>query len=219
MTALAERVAEVRERIAAAAEGAGRAPGDVAIVAVTKGFPASTVAAAAGAGLCLVGENRAQDLLAKAAELEASGAPGPKEWHFVGRIQRNKIARLAPLVSVWHSVDRLEVGEAVARHAPGARVYVQVDVAREPQKGGCEPAVAPALVERLRGLGLAVGGLMTVPPLGADPRPHFARLRELATASGLTGLSIGMSDDFEIAVEEGATVVRLGSTLFGPRPR
>jgi len=199
--------------MSAAAERVGRAPDEVTIVAVTKGFPAATAAAAVAAGLTLLGENRAQELLAKVDEVH------PDEWHFVGRLQRNKVARLAPHVAVWHSVDRDELGEAISRHAPGARVYVQVNLAGETQKGGCRPEEAAALAARLAGLGLRVEGLMTVPPIGVDPRPHFARLALLAAEAGTGGLSMGMSDDFETAVEEGATVVRLGSTLFGARPR
>lgn len=216
MSDLTARLAEVEERIAAAAARAGRRAGDVQIVAVTKGFPASTVAGAMAGGLRRIGENRAQELLAKARDL---GDRRPDEWHFLGRVQRNKVGKLAPLVTVWHSVDRPELGEAVARHAPGARVFVQVNVAGEAQKGGCPPGEAVPLVERLAALGLAVEGLMTVPPLGEDPRPHFAALRELAAGSGVSGLSMGMSADYEVAVEEGATVVRLGSALFSRRSR
>lgn len=210
---LRERLAEVEARIADAATRAGRTAAEVAIVAVTKGVPAPMVQRALDVGIRRVGENRAQELLVKAVEVR------PDEWHFVGTIQRNKIARLASLVRVWHSVDRVDVGEAIARHAPGAAVYVQVNVGDEPQKGGCLPANAADLVARLRGLELSVEGLMAVPPLGADPRPHFARLRDLATGARVAGLSMGMSDDYAIAVEEGATVVRVGSALFGARPR
>ena len=214
--ALAARVSEVRRRIDdAAGRGRGQA---VEVVAVTKTFSASAVAGVVEAGVTHVGENRAQELLEKAGSLE--GGPGePEEWHFVGAIQRNKVGKLARWVSTWHSVDRAEVGESIARAASGARVYVQVNLGAEPQKGGCGPAEAPQLVERLRGLGLDVVGLMTVPPVHDDPRPHFAALAALAADAGVTGLSMGMSGDFEVAVEEGATVVRLGSILFGARPR
>ncbi|MBI2168953.1 MAG: YggS family pyridoxal phosphate-dependent enzyme [Actinobacteria bacterium] len=183
------------------------------LVAVTKGFPVSTVTEAVNAGLTLIGENRAQELLAKATEVQ------PREWHFVGRIQRNKVRSLAPLVAVWHSVDRIEVAEAIADEAQGARVHVQVNVAGEAQKGGCRPTEAAGLVARCHALGLRVVGLMTVPPIEGDPQPHFAALARLAADAGIAGLSMGMSGDFEVAVEEGSTVVRLGSILFGPRPR
>ena len=213
MTELPERLAEVRERIEAARRRSGRSGGEVGIVAVTKEFDVATVQAALDAGLQCIGENRAQDLLDKAERVS-----GP-EWHFLGQIQRNKIARLAPVVAVWHSVDRLVVAEAIAHRAPGARVYLQVNVGDEPQKGGCPPGSVPELASTFQALGLSVEGLMTVPPRAADPRPHFVALRELALDAGLEGLSMGMSDDYEVAVEEGATVVRLGSALFGPRPR
>lgn len=211
---VAARLATVRDRIAAAAARAGRPPGEVAVLAVTKTFPVGAVVEATRAGVDGIGENRAQELLGKAAEVPEGVEV---EWHFVGRIQRNKVPKLAGLVSVWHSVDRPEVGAAVARHAPGAAVYVQVDLAGEPQKGGCEPGRAPALVGDLRELGLDVRGLMTVPPLDDDPRPFFARLAALAQGCGVVGLSMGMSGDYEVAVEEGATVVRLGTALFGRR--
>lgn len=213
---IAGRLREVEGRIGEAAGRAGRDPEAVRIVAVTKTFGAPTVEAAVQAGLTAIGENRAQELLEKAVALEEAG-PTPAEWHFVGRIQRNKVNKLAPLVATWHSVDRLRAGETIARHAPGARVFVQVNVGREEQKGGCAPGATAALVDALRDLGLAVAGLMTVPPIDDDPRPHFARLRELAATAAVEDLSMGMSGDYEIAVEEGATVVRLGTALFGAR--
>lgn len=207
----------VTARIAAAAERAGRA--DVPeIVAVTKGHPASAVNELIEAGITAIGENRAQELLAKAEELAGSQEHVGCEWHFVGRIQRNKISKLVDRVSVWHSVDRLEAAEAIARRSPGARIYVQVDVGGEEQKGGCSPGETASLVGAFRALGLDVAGLMTVPPLADDPRPHFARLRELAAEAGTEGLSMGMSGDYAVAVEEGATVVRLGTALLGSRP-
>lgn len=214
---IAARVGGVRERIAKAARRAGRDPGDVEVVAVTKGFPPATVDAAVRAGLSSLGENRAQEFLEKVDALGRTGGALPAEWHFVGRIQRNKVKKLAPVVDQWHAVDRLRAAEAIARHAPGARVFVQVNIGREEQKGGCSPGATAALVDAVGDLGLEVRGLMTVPPLGDDPRPHFARLRDLAAEAGVAGLSMGMSGDFEVAVEEGATVVRLGTSLFGAR--
>lgn len=215
---LEEALGSVRERIADAAGRAGRPAGAARIVAVTKTHPADAVVAAADAGLTDVGESRAPELLDKERALgERPGGRPPVDWHFVGRVQRNKVPKLAPLVSVWHSVDRLEVGRAIARRAPGARVHVQVNTGGEPQKGGCAPRAVPALVDELRTLELDVEGLMTVPPADRDPRPHFAALRELAGGVELPELSMGMSGDFEVAVEEGATVVRLGTALFGSR--
>jgi PLP dependent protein len=216
---LPARVAAVRSRI----EAAGGEPGRVALLAVTKGFGADVVRAALDAGLIDVGESYVQELVAKAAEVEggddAAGGP-PPTWHFVGRLQRNKVRKAAPFVTAWHSIDRLSLGAEVARWSPGAKVYAQVNTTEEPQKGGCEPARLPALVDGLRDLGLDVLGLMTIGPTGPPEaaRPAFRLLRELATREGVAGLSMGMTSDLEVAVAEGATVVRVGSGLFGPRP-
>ena len=213
---VAARLGEVRQRIAAAEARAGRAAGSVELVAVTKTVGLREITEVMAAGQRALGENRAQELVSKAAELGGDPSSGPV-WHFVGRLQRNKVKMLAPHVARWHSVDRLELVEVLARHAPGSRVYVEVNVAEEPQKGGCAPGYTAALVDALTGAGIAVEGLMTVPPAAGDPRAHFARLREMASGLGLGGLSMGMTGDFEIAIEEGATVVRVGSAIFGPR--
>jgi pyridoxal phosphate enzyme (YggS family) len=207
---VAERVAEVRERIAAAAARAGRDPADVTLVAATKTVDAARVQEVVEAGVVDVGENRAQELLRKT---DVAGA----RWHFLGRLQRNKVRQLAPWIACWQSVDRAELGAEIARRAPGARVLVEVNVGEEQQKGGCAPAEVAALVDRLRAEGLDVAGLMAVPPHDDDPGRWFARLREQAVGLGLTELSMGMTDDFEVAVEEGATIVRVGRALFGPR--
>lgn len=209
--AVAERVTEVRERIAAAAARAGRDAPSVTLIAATKTVDPARVQQVVDAGVVDVGENRAQELLTK------TGVDGA-HWHFLGRLQRNKVRQLAPWVTCWQSVDRLELGTEIARRAPGARVLVEVNVGAEPQKGGCAPAEVSALVDALRADGLDVAGLMTVPPHGDDPRRWFARLREQAAGLGLAELSMGMTDDFEVAVEEGATMVRVGRALFGPRP-
>jgi pyridoxal phosphate enzyme (YggS family) len=215
-TTVAENLDRVRARIAAAAANAGRDLHDVTLVVVTKEIDVVPIRDAYAAGARDLGENRAQELLAKA-PLFARDDPPPR-WHFIGRLQRNKVRALAPHVALWHSVDRVELGRAIAAHAPGARVLVQVNVAGEEQKGGCPPDEVPGLVDALRMLGLDVPGLMTVPPLAGDPRPHFATLRTLASRLGLHTLSMGMSGDFEQAVAEGATIVRVGSAVFGPRP-
>jgi PLP dependent protein len=216
---VAARLAGVRERIAAAARSAGRSPEEVALVAVSKEAPADAVRAAVAAGQHDFGENRAQELTAKAEQLGAGGGiePAAITWHFIGRLQRNKVRAIASRVALWHSVDRSEIGIEIARHAPGARVLVQVNVAGEERKGGCAPDATGALVHTLAELGLTVDGLMTVPPLEGDPRPHFAALRELATQLGLPVLSMGMSGDFEAAIAEGSTLVRVGRAVFGPR--
>jgi pyridoxal phosphate enzyme (YggS family) len=212
---VAASIAAVRARIAAAADRAGRDPATVTLVAATKTVDVARIAAAVAAGVVDLGENRAQELVAKAPAPELVG--GGVRWHFLGQLQRNKVRSLAPWVGCWQSIDRQELGDAVAHRAPGARVLVEVNLAAEPAKGGCAPSAAPALVDRLRELELDVAGLMAVPPAADDPRPWFAQLRELGTGLDLPELSMGMTDDFEIAVEEGATMVRIGRALFGPR--
>jgi PLP dependent protein len=217
MHELADRLAEIRDRIAAAARAAGRDAAEVTLVAVSKEVGADAVRAALEAGQRDFGENRAQELAKKVAALGSEPSADPV-WHFIGRLQRNKIKSVASHVALWHSVDRVEIGAEIARHAPGARVLVQVNVAGEEQKGGCEVHDAVSVVDALTEMGLTVEGLMTVPPHAGDPRPHFATLRELATRLALGTLSMGMSDDFEAAIAEGATLVRVGSAIFGPRP-
>lgn len=218
--AIADRVASVRARIEAAARRAGRDPAAVTLVAATKTVPPSLIAGVVAAGVLEVGENRAQELLAKAPEL--ASLPTPPHWHFLGALQRNKVRAVAPFLAWWHSVDRLVLGEEIARRAPGSAVLVEVNLGLEPQKAGCAPGDAAALVDTLVHLGLQVRGLMTVPPAaptpqGRDPRRWFAQLRELSVELGVPELSMGMTDDFEIAVEEGATMVRVGRALFGDR--
>jgi pyridoxal phosphate enzyme (YggS family) len=212
--AIARRVDTVRARIVEAARAADRDPSTIRLVAATKTQPVAAVRAVVAAGVVDVGENRAQELAAKAPALAGTGAV----WHFIGRLQRNKINQLAPWVQWWQSVDRTEVVDALGPRVPGARVLVEVNVAGETQKGGCSPAGAPELVDRARTAGLEPLGLMTVAPAAGDPRPVFATLRELATRLGLAELSMGMSGDFEAAIAEGATIVRVGTALFGPRP-
>jgi pyridoxal phosphate enzyme (YggS family) len=216
---LAAAVTEVRARIAAAARRVGREPDAVRLVAATKTVPAERVAEAVALGVTDVGENRAQELLAKADTLAVT-APSMQAdvcWHFLGRLQRNKVRGLAGRVTWWQSVDREALGAAIARHAPGARVLVEVNLADEPQKGGCAPTDAGRLVDALRESGLRVEGLMTIPPEGDDPRRWFAALRELGGDLGVHHLSMGMTDDYEVAVEEGATMVRIGRAIFGAR--
>lgn len=213
--ALSENLARVRANIRDAARRAGRDPDSVTIMAVTKTVPAERIAIALTAGISVVGENRAQELLAKAPELSGH-SPAP-DWHFIGRLQRNKVNALARWVTRWESVDRAELGSAIARAAPGAAVLVQVNVGREPQKGGCDPDAVGPLVAALEADGLSVQGLMAVPPQGLDPRPFFEDLVRRAEDLGLQERSIGMSGDYEVAVEAGATTVRLGAAIFGAR--
>ncbi len=208
---VAANLAVVRQRIA----GAGGDPGAVTIVAMTKALPAAAVHAAVDAGLADIGENYAQELTAKATE-----APAEVRWHFVGPVQRNKVGRLAGLVYQWHAVDRIAAADAIAAKAPRATVLVQVNVAGEAAKRGCSPQEAPTVVGHAIAAGLDVRGLMTVGPLGPPEaaRPGFRRLARLAQDLGLPELSMGMSADLEVAVQEGATILRLGTALFGPRP-
>jgi pyridoxal phosphate enzyme (YggS family) len=214
---------EVAARVEAVWERIRQAGGDrdrIRLVAVTKAFGADVVEAALAAGLVDLGENYAQELLAKQ---EAVAGEGQPRWHFIGRLQSNKVRKLAPFVSLWQSVDRLSLGEEIARRSPGAAVLAQVDLTEETTKGGCPPAQLAELLEGLTALGLDVRGLMTVGPLDAvdapeRARPVFRELRRLADAYGLAERSMGMSSDLEVAVEEGSTMVRVGSALFGPRP-
>jgi len=216
---IATAITEVRARIAAAARDAGRDPDAVRLVAATKTVPAERVAEAVALGVTDVGENRAQELLAKADALAAGTSTTGTDvcWHFLGRLQRNKARSLAGKVTWWQSVDREPLGVAIARHAPGAQVLVEVNLGLEPQKGGCAPSDAPRLADALRRLGLRVEGLMTIPPAGDDPRRWFAALRELGGDLGVRHLSMGMTDDYEVAVQEGATMVRIGRAIFGAR--
>ena len=178
-------------------------------------MPAERLVEALDAGLTDLGENRAQELLAKATVLADHATP--PTWHFVGQLQRNKVNGLVPWVTWWHSVDRVALGEAIARRSPGARVLVEVNLGEEAAKGGCAPIETAPLVEALRDLGLDVAGLMTVAPQDGDRRGWLAALRELAASLQFRELSMGMSDDFEAAIEEGATMVRVGRAIFGAR--
>lgn len=217
---LAERLALVRSRIVSAG-------GDLAgirVVAVTKGFGVGAVAGALAAGITDIGENYADELVAKATELAGTGAsPGAgtrPTWHFLGAVQRNKVARLAPWVSCWQTVARVEEGRAIAARRPGSTVLVQVDVAGLPGRGGCRLGEVPELVGTLRGLDLDVAGLMAVGPPGAPEasRAGFRSVSDLADRLELPVRSMGMSDDLEVAVAEGSTMVRVGRALFGDRP-
>jgi pyridoxal phosphate enzyme (YggS family) len=206
---VAERLVAVRDRI----EAAGGDPASVRIVAVTKGHPASRVREALAAGLDDIGESYAQELIAKAEEVEGA------RWHFVGRLQRNKVRHLAGLVDLWQSVDRLSLAAEIARHAPGAAVLVQVNVSGSEQQGGAPRERLAAVVEGCGDLGLDVRGLMAIGPQGPerDVRQAFALVRELADGLGLPERSMGMSGDLDAAVREGSTMVRVGTDLLGPR--
>lgn len=204
------------ERIEAAAQRAGRDPASVTLVAVTKTRPLEDLLAAWSAGVRHFGENRVQEAEAKFPQL-----PRDAVKHLVGPIQSNKTNRAARVADVLHAVDSADVARRLARAAGNEErrlaVYVEVNTGDEETKAGVAPAGAPALVEVVRALPeIDLLGLMAIPPPG-DTRPHFVALRSLAATLGLTGLSMGMSDDFEAAIEEGATVVRVGTALFGSR--
>lgn len=212
-------VATLAEQIAGRGEDLRRriethARGPVQVVAVTKGHPVEMALAAVRAGFVALGENYAQELRDKAPVV--AGA----QWHFIGRLQSNKVRMLAPHVSLWESLDRPSVIREVARRVPGAAVLVQVDLAGIEGRGGCPRAEAPAMVGLARELGLEVRGLMGVGPPGGpeEAREGFRWLRAEADALGLHEVSMGMSADLEVALEEGSTMVRVGSALVGPRP-
>ncbi len=222
---LAARVASVRERVAAACSRGRRMPDGVRVVAVAKRMPAALVREAATAGIDIIGENYLQEAQAKRDEL----ADVPRiEWHFIGRVQRNKAARLADFALV-HSIADLGIATALDRAAAAralrVSVLLQVNLSGETTKDGATAADLPKLLEDIRGLAhLRVVGLMTMPPpLPAEEvRPMFAALRELRdrqeASVELRELSMGMSADFEVAIEEGASLVRVGTAIFGPRP-
>lgn len=239
-TALREaeaRVEAVRARIAAAAKRVGRDPATITLVGVAKRQPLERIVAAVRAGVRVLGENFVQEAREIRPRVEAALAtPGAGEpvlqWRMVGRLQRNKVALAVRLFDAIESVDRLELVAPLARHAAEAGrrldVLVQVNLGDEPQKGGCRFEDAPALARALAEVpSLRLCGLMGVPPAAEDPeasRPWFRRLREARDAwarsvPALAGcaLSMGMSHDLEVAVEEGATLVRVGTALFGPR--
>jgi len=158
-------------------------------------------------------------MLAKIPEVPHDGPAAPR-WHFVGRIQSNKVRLLAPYVALWHGVDRASAGREIARRAPGAAVLVQVNVTGEATKAGCAPDELAPLLDELSAADLDVRGLMTIAPAGRRDvaRSAFAKVREMADFHGLGEVSMGMSDDLDAAVAEGATMVRVGAALFGPRP-
>ncbi|HEX3332915.1 MAG TPA: alanine racemase [Acidimicrobiales bacterium] len=185
------------------------------VVAVTKGFGSDAVQAAVEAGLHDIGENYAAELESKAPAVVSAV---PVVWHFLGAVQRNKVARLAPIVGLWESVARAEEGARIARFAPGAKVLVEVDTTGLPGRNGCAPSDAGPLVADLRAVGLDVRGLMTVAAPGEAARTAFEAVARLADDLGLEERSMGMSDDLEAAVAAGTTMVRIGRALFGERP-
>lgn len=218
-----QRVAGIRARIEAAARRAGRDPQEVTLIAVTKVFPAEAIRAAYEAGLRDFGENYVQEFERKLPAL--ADLPGAR-FHLIGHLQSNKARRAVQAFDVIQTVDSARLArrldDAAAELKPGARpVMIEVKLSPEKTKSGVAPEELAALVEAVRACThLELCGLMTMPPFSDNPedsRPYFRRLRELAEAFGLAGLSMGMSQDFEVAIEEGATHVRIGTALFGPR--
>jgi hypothetical protein len=217
---IAGRIDAVRARIRAAAERAGRDPASVTLVAVSKTFPAETVAESWRAGLTDFGENRVAEGATKAAALAAIGIR--PTWHLVGHLQANKVRAALDSFAILHAVDSERLLRAIAAAADSpVRIMVEVNVSGEATKYGVAPADVPAMLAHIKGLPkIKVEGLMTVAPLVTNPeetRPTFRELHALAAAHGLPCLSMGMTDDFEIAIEEGATHVRIGRAIFGER--
>lgn len=209
-------LARVRDQVA----DAGGDPDAITVVAVTKGFGADVPLAALGAGLVDLGENYAQELQHKAEAVDDAGPGQAPRWHFIGRLQSNKVRLVADRVSCWQSVDRGSLVKELASRAPGARIYVQVNASGEDQKGGATPAATPDLVARARDAGLTVEGLMTVGVFGDEAATEraFTTVADLADRVGVPGRSMGMSGDLEAAVRAGTTMIRVGTALFGQRP-
>lgn len=213
MTEIAERLISVRERIART----GRNPDDIAIVAVTKGFGPDTCRAAVDAGLRILGENRVHE-----AKLKMDAVPDA-EWHLIGHLQTNKVRQVIGRFALIHSVDSERLAAELARGDPQQEVLLEVNVAREAQKHGFDPDKAMDAITTVSSL-LQLKGLMAMGPSEGDPAPAFNELRHLRDQAEqrlgkrLPVLSMGMSGDFEVAVEAGSTMLRLGQALFGPRP-
>jgi pyridoxal phosphate enzyme (YggS family) len=211
----------VQAAIVLACARARRSPADVLLIAVSKTVEVERIKLAIAAGVAALGENRVREAREK---IETLGRPVP--WHLIGALQTNKAKDAARLFDWIHSVDRLELARELDRRARAlgrtVDTLLEVNVGEEPQKSGVRPQEIKAVLDALANLsGIRVRGLMAIPPAALDAeqtRPHFRRLRELRDAAGLEHLSMGMSADFEVAVEEGATMVRVGTAIFGPRP-
>lgn len=223
--ALRENLVEVRGRIARACERAGRSPAEVTLIAVTKTWPAEVVVGAMEAGLSDFGENRVPEGVAKAAEVRTAagvlGLPAPT-WHLIGHLQTNKVRAALGTFAILHAVDSERLLRAIdAAATQPTPLMIEVNVAAEPTKYGIAPEQLPGLLAVARGLpNTRVTGLMTVAPQASDAeavRPVFRQLRRLAAEHGLQDLSMGMTGDFEVAIEEGATHIRVGRALFGER--
>lgn len=217
---ISANIAHVRARMAAAAARAERDPAGVKLIAVSKTFPAGVVAAAVAAGIRDIGENRVQEGEAKRAALDAAGLR--PVWHLIGHLQTNKVKTALRVFDILHPIDSLRLAEAVSRYAAApVDVLLEVNAGGETSKFGFRPDEALPAIEQVGRLpNLRLRGLMTVAPAVDDPedvRPVFRRLRELRDAAGLAELSMGMTHDFEVAIAEGATMVRVGRAIFGAR--
>jgi hypothetical protein len=228
---ISENLVQVKRCIIEAAKRAGRDPSGVRLLAVTKEQSDATVAKGIQAGMTLLGENKVQEASGK---IEAFGRKNGLEWHFIGRLQKNKVKFIFDLFDLIHSVDSLALAEAIHKKAQKIGscmpILLQVNISGEKSKLGIDPLDLPREIRKFAKLeGVKISGLMTIPPFDRNPetsRPYYARLRELRdTCSSLNipricldELSMGMSNDYEVAIEEGATLVRVGTGLFGPRP-
>ena len=221
MTA-ADNLKDIETRMATAAREAGREPAAVTLVVVSKTFSAEEIRPVIAAGHRVFGENRVQEAKGKWPELLAE-TPGI-ELHLIGPLQSNKAREAVELFDVIHTIDRDKIASAIAREMAHTgrhpKLFVQVNTGAEPQKAGVLPEEAVAFVGRCRDeFGLEIAGLMCIPPFDEAPAPHFALLAKLAAEAGVDALSMGMSDDFEVAIHQGATLVRVGSAIFGTRPK
>ena len=209
-------IAALETRIASACARAGRARSDVTLVAVTKTFPASDVEHAIAAGMTDVGENKVQE-----ARDKRPVVTGNARWHLIGHLQSNKAKDAVRAFDVIQTIDSIELAERVARLAEAPKeILLQVNVGREAQKSGVAPSDAQALAKRIAAIPeLRLSGLMTIPPAGEaeEMRPYFRELKAMRDDLGLSELSMGMTDDFEVAIEEGATIIRVGRAIFGAR--
>lgn len=226
---IAENLAEVRERISQAIQKSGREPDSARLITVSKQISVDRIEEARTAGAVVFGENKIQEAIPKIEQMGTEGI----SWHFIGHLQKNKVKFLDERFDLIHSVDSLELAEKIAKHCHSEnrvqRILLQVNVSGEAAKFGMEPnELEKQMAEFSQLQGVQVEGLMTIPPFDSDPensRRHFSRLRELReqyekqNGLPLNELSMGMSHDFEVAVEEGATLVRVGTAIFGPRPK
>jgi PLP dependent protein len=220
LSGIRDRLERVRLRVQAACERSGREPDRVTVIGVTKGAPAAAVREAAAVGMRDFGENRVQEAAGKRPQL--AGLPGDVRWHMIGSLQRNKVREALKLFDIIHSVDSTPLAEEISRRAPDmVPVFLQVNAAGETQKHGFSLEELPSAFETISRLSnVRIVGLMTIAPLADDAeasRPVFRRLKAEADALGLGRLSMGMTNDFETAIEEGATEVRIGRAIFGER--